>query len=300
MKQVLLSILLFYSFVCFSQLIDNSNCNAFSDDPFFNSAFVRTNKIKALRGSISTKKELGVIKNSDLVMNFEFDKKGNLIMQYHSYKKKNKRDTTFIHYIYSDAGDLITKRTNDPHGFYSYNYEYNKDAQIVKKTYCRDHNSGKSRSRFVLEKQFVIINEAYSYKKKDTLLIKTVYNNNGLAYQINTSVYNSLNYLTEERKKLLINNKKSLIKYGYDEHGLLKSKKIYRDINDSTHNKTLFFYDELGNLTYIDEYKNGKHITHKELLYDRSTMTLKTLIIQDVEINFIKIIKFKPVFHAPY
>ena len=51
-----------------------------------------------------------------------------------------------------------------------------------------------------------------------------------------------------------------------------------------------------GNLTYIDEYKNKKHITHKEILYDPSTMLLKTLIIQDVEINFIKIIKFKPEF----
>ena len=49
MKQALLSILLFYSFACFSQLIDNSNCTVFSDDPFFNSVFIRTNKIKMFR-----------------------------------------------------------------------------------------------------------------------------------------------------------------------------------------------------------------------------------------------------------
>ena len=52
---------------CLSQIIDNSYCNAFSEDPFFNSDIIKLNKIKAFYGSIYTKKELSVVKKSNLV-----------------------------------------------------------------------------------------------------------------------------------------------------------------------------------------------------------------------------------------
>ena len=64
---------------------------------------------------------------------------------------------------------------------------------------------------------------------------------------------------------------------------------------DSPVSKFTYRYDEHGNLAYVDEYKNGVHETHKELLYESATFLLKTILIQDVSTNFIKIIKFKTI-----
>ena len=68
------------------------------------------------------------------------------------------------------------------------------------------------------------------------------------------------------------------------------------DFDHNAFKKTNYKYDVLGNLIEINEYRNNQHITHKEILYDEKTFLLKALISQDVETNFIKIIKFKPSF----
>ena len=278
------------------QLIDNSKCNAFSDDPFFNTKIVQVNNLKSLHGVISTKKELSAIKNTGKVLRYDFNKKGELKKQYSTFYRQKKKDTTYIFYEYISNGLLTTKRTNDINGFYSYNYSYNEEQQVVKKTYCRDENTVKSRTNFVLKKQYVIINEEYNYKKNGSTIIKNILNNNKLPYQRVEYNYDPLGYLILETKKLLINNKKSTITYTYNEHGLLNSKKIVKDINKNAFKKINYSYDVLGNLIEINEYRNNQHITHKEILYDEKTYLLKALISQDVETNFIKIIKFKPTF----
>ncbi len=278
------------------QLIDNSKCNAFSDDPFFNTKIVQVNNLKSLHGIISTKKELSAIKNTGKALHYDFNKKGELKKQYSTFYRQKKKDTTYIFYEYKSNGLIKTKRTNDINGFYSYNYSYNEDQQIIKKTYCRDENTVKSRTNFVLKKQYVIINEEYNYKKNGSTIIKNILNNNKLPYQRVEYNYDPLGYLILETKKLLINNKKSTITFTYNEHGLLDSKKIVKDINKNAFKKTNYKYDVLGNLIEINEYRNNQHITHKEILYDEKTFLLKALISQDVETNFIKIIKFKPSF----
>ena len=269
------NILLFFIFLLsqniLAQLINNQDCNAFTDEPFFNIAFITINTIKTIIGLISTKTELNSIKKSKLVMCFEFNKNGELEGLYRSVNKSNKIDTSFIDYAYSKSGKLITKRSNDSYGFYSYNYTLDSLGRIIKKTYCREKNIGKNRNDFLLGNKYVNFNESYSYKQTNSGYIKSVLNNNGRPYKRYEFVYDSLGYLRKEVKKLLINNKKSLVKYEYNEKGLLKSEEIFNNINDSEPNeKTIYKYDDLGNMTYIDKYKNKKHIIHKEMLYDKS------------------------------
>ena len=290
-------LLLFVAQLAKGQLIENSLSNAFTDDPFFNTEIVKLNKLRSLHGTISTKKELSSIKKSGKSQHFKFDKKGNLIQQYSTFFRKGKRDTTFILYNYDKKGNLISKRTNDVNGFYSYNFEFNDQNDIIKKTYCRDINKLNSRINFILEKQFVVIKEGYSYIKKDTVVIKNVLNNNGLPYQQIQYTYNALGYLTSEIKKLIINNKKTTIIYTYNSHGLLASKEISNSQQKYNIKKTTFLYDKLGNLIELNYFKNDKHVTHKEILYDEKTFLLKALIVQDVETNFIKIVKFKASFY---
>ena len=296
MKLSFLVFVLLAPFISLSQIIDNSRSFAFGDDPFYNSAFIKTNQVKSIHGIISTKKELSAIKKTNQVIHFEFNEKGELIKQYKSVKRHKKIDTTFTMYSYSDLGGLVTKRTNDAHGFYSYNYGYNKQNQRIKKTYCRDENVSENKNNFVLGKQYTIINETYSYKLSSNTLLKNIYNNNGRIYEKHEFTYDSLGYLIKINKKLLINNKKSSEEYEYNEHGLIKSVSTFKVSGQAASTKTTYQYDEFGNLTYIDEYKEGNHQLHKELLYEPSTYMLKALITQDLATNFITIIKFTTIF----
>jgi len=296
---LLLILLVIFSNKLLSQIISNQECNAFTDEPFFNKDFIKVNKIKKLTASVSTKKELSAINKTNLVICYEFSKKGGLEGYYHSQNKANKIDTSFIDYQYSDSGVLIAKRSNDSYGFYSYNYSIDSLNRIVKKTYCREKNIGKNRNSFVLGTRYVIFSESYSYKKTENGYIKSVLNNNGRPYQRYEFVYDSLDYLKKEIKKLLINNKKSITRYEYNENGFISSKSFFlSEKNNVPSEKITYKYDEFGNMTYIDEYKDNKHITHKEILYDKSSYILKTLIVQNVETNFIKIIKFKVEFYG--
>ena len=294
-----LILLVMFSNKLLSQIIDNQECNAFSDEPFFNEYFIKINNIKKLTANISTKKELSVIKETNLVMCYEFNTNGELEGYYHSLNKVNKIDTSFIDYKYSESGILTAKRSNDSYGFYSYNYDIDSLNRVIKKTYCREKNIGKNRNNFILGTRYVIFSEAYSYRKTKNGYIRSVLNNNGRPYQRYEFVYDSLSYLKTEIKQLLINNKKAITHYEYNEKGLVSSKAFYsNEKTDEPSEEITYKYDQFGNITYIDEYKNNKHITHKEMLYDKSSFILKTLIEQNVETNFIKIIKFKVEFYG--
>lgn len=292
MKSLLILVCLFPVF-CQGQIIDNTKCNALSDEPFFYKPFIAENKIKSISGTISTKKNLQVIEQKGMMTRFEFDTNGNFIKQYGSFSRVGVKDTTIINYKYDKENHLITQQTNDSYGFYSYNFTYNPAGDVIEKTYCRDENAGKDRYNFVLKKQYVIVKEGYSYEKTDSTVTRNILNNHGRVYQKETSFYNDLGLLDRTVKKLIVNHKKSITTYQYNDLGLVSEKKVQPDVKIENYQITSFEYDEFGNLEYIDEIRNGKKVTHNEIIYDKSTYLIKALLIQDVETNFIKIIKFK-------
>ena len=284
---------LLYVYTIPAQLLDNSSCKVFSDEPFFSQEFIKNNGIKKITGEISTKKNLQVIEQRNLITNYEFDKQGRLIKQYRSFDgNSNRKDTTFIHYYYTPKNQIKTQRTSDSYGFFSDNFEYDDKGNIITKTYCRDENIGKNKKEFKLGKQHVIVKETYAHESTDSTHSKITFNNYGKKYLVVTKHYNKDGYLTKEVKKLTINKKKSIIKYEYDDKGNISKRTVYPNFNKPENTATVYQYDELGNLEYIDEYTNGKKITHKEIIYNKSTLLMKAMIIQDIETNYIKIIKY--------
>lgn len=276
-----------------AQLIENINCQAFTDEPFFDTDFIRQNKIKSITGEIKTKGNLEVIKDPKLVSRYEFDSLGRLILQYNSFNGSESKDTTFINYIYDSKGNIITKRTNDAYGFFSYNFEFDENNRITLKTYCREENIGKDRYHFEPGKQFTIVKETYSYLDRDSILTKSIYNNHDRIYQTDKFFYNEHGLLTKLETQYVINKKKAITEFSYTDQGKVAEKIYYRDYkNKAEFEKWVYQYDELGNLTYIDYYKGETHITHQEILYNPSNFSLKALLVQDVASNFIKIIKF--------
>ena len=281
----------------FAQMINNESGQIFTETPFFNEKYIRSVKLKSITGTISSKKELGAIKSSGKKEAYIFNEKGNLTVHYLSSKTKNKPDTTFTFYEYNLKNENTIFRVSDSYGFYSYSKKYNDLGKLINKTYSREKNASKSKMNFKLEEKYVIFQESYLYENKDSIIEVTTLNSNGRPYQRQIYYYDSFNYLFKIHTRLLISNSTKYEKYTYNDRGFLKSIQYFNNENETPIKELRYDYDEWGNVTFMDEYKDNVRVIHKELLYDPSTLILKTILSQDLVSNLITIIKYKPEFY---
>ena len=289
-----LIIILIFNFILSvkSQLIINSNCQAFTENNYFNQEFIKKNKIHFINGKTSTKKENDIIRETDLAQLFEFDTEGRLIKQMFAHHANGYRtDTTTIMYYYDDKGRLVTKRQNDAYSFYSYNYIYDSLGNVIKETYSRDENCGPSKYDFKLGVQYEIISESYSYIIHPEKKVKKYFNNYGKEYQEREFYYSSLNYLLEERMFYSLTGRQTMdIKYEYDEKGFI----IARTENSFEGQKktTTYGYDVLGNLIEYDYFADESQTIHREILYEKQTMFVSATITKEIRSSIISIVKF--------
>ena len=281
----------------FAQMINNESGQIFTETPFFNEKYIRSVKLKSITGTISSKKELGAIKSSGKKEAYIFNENGNLTIHYLSSKTKNKPDTTFTFYEYNLKNENTIFRVSDSYGFYSYSKKYNDLGKLINKTYSREKNASKSKMNFKLEEKYVIFQESYLYENKDSTIEVTTLNSNGRPYQRQIYYYDSFNYLFKIHTRLLISNSTKYEKYTYNDRGFLKSIQYFNNENETPIKELRYDYDEWGNVTFMDEYKDNVRVIHKELLYDPSTLILKTILSQDLVSNLITIIKYKPEFY---
>jgi len=281
----------------FAQMINNESGQIFTETPFFNEKYIRSVKLKSITGTISSKKELGAIKSSGKKEAYIFNEKGNLTIHYLSSKTKNKPDTTFTFYEYNLKNENTIFRVSDSYGFYSYSKKYNDLGKLINKTYSREKNASKSKMNFKLEEKYVIFQESYLYENKDSIIEVTTLNSNGRPYQRQIYYYDSFNYLFKIHTRLLISNSTKYEKYTYNDRGFLKSIQYFNNENETPIKELRYDYDEWGNVTFMDEYKDNVRVIHKELLYDPSTLILKTILSQDLVSNLITIVKYKPEFY---
>ncbi len=296
-KKLVITILLAIIQNCvFTQILD-INQPLFTDKPFFNQSFIKTNKIKSIKGSISSKKVRDIIRTKGLDYYYEFNNDGTLLMQLASHDSKGLKDSSIITYCYNETGRVSIKRKSDSYGYYSHHYKYNENGNVVLQTYCRDENRFECKSKFELKKQYTIIADSFSYKQiSNTQTKKLFYNNSGKIFKEQTNYYNELGYLIEEYTKFLIGNKKKKVTYEYDEMGRLYKKHTYINIASNKKKTEEYSYDEIGNVLDIKIYENEKYITRKQFLYDNKTMLLIAQIIQDIESEFLRIIQYKYTF----
>lgn len=275
-----------------AQLILNSNCQAFTDQAYFNPEFIKRNKIKSIHGQTSSKKVNDVIRAQDLVQNFDFDEHGRVVKQMYSHHSfGNRTDTTTIIFIYDSLGRLKTRRQNDNFSFYSYNYTYDSAGNIIKETYCRDENCGPSKYDFKLGNQYEIISETYKYTVENGKKVRTYFNNFGREYQKKEFEFSPKNYLMNEKMIYTLTSRQTMeIKYEYNEQGLCISR--FEQPVDGPKISIAYDYDKRGNLTEYDYYIDDEPVTHKELVYDNSTMLITATLSKEVRTDVITIVKF--------
>lgn len=293
MKGILVLFLLVSS-LSSAQIIENGSGNAFTDENFFRASFIRSNKVKIIRGRVSTKREGEPMIQRDQFFHFEFDQSGKLIIMMSTFASfSNNKDTTIIYFNYDEKGNLLTKRRNDNNGFFSYNYEYDSLGRVIKETYCRDENCGADRYHFKLGQQFIISSETFSYHqyvKNQT--VKKYFNNYGKQYQECFSYYNELGYHTQDVFRLTLSGKESKLLYEYDEKGRVSKKNDISYIFGYNEITNTYTYDQFGNLEEQAIYHNNKQKTLRSLIYDKATLLMTAQVMKDFETGLIYVIKY--------
>ena len=282
----------------FSQLLD-INKPLFSDDPFFNSSFIKENRIKSITGSRSSKKIQDIIRANGLDYYYEFNNEGFLIHQIATFfiNGENK-DTNIISYQYDKSNNLILRRKSDNYGFFSHQYQFDSLNRMVKQTYNREENALNCKGNFELCKRYKISSDSFSYQKLTALQLKKMfYNNYGKSYKQEFFYLNEFGYTIERNAKYLIGNNKTKTTYKYDQNGWLIEKNEFTSLTGNKKTTSIYQYDEVGNMLEIQQLDNDIMITKKQFLYDKKTMLITAQIIQDMDSGYLQIIQYQYTFY---
>lgn len=271
-----------------AQMLDNKEGNAFTDKPFFNTEFVRINKIKELKGEFTYKKPGDIMRVTEYSYVYTFDDQGRLISSFETRKDDGTKDTTWNKYAYNPQHQLIEHIRGDGKGFTSTIFEYDQENRVISESYVRDYlDSLGQPQRTILNK------ETMTYEVYPGQVKKTVYNSFGLPYITEFSYYNELGYLTSRHERIIMTSETRNYKYEYNEKGYLSAIRIFNNQDENAAEETLFIYDQHGNLQDKHYYRNGVFTTEIEMLYNERSMMLTYVLTRDVATNFIMILGFK-------
>jgi len=293
MKKYLLIVFLLFSFHLGSSQILDAHKTLFGEESFFNESFIKSNKIKIISGSWSSKKVKDIIRKKDLDFFYEFNTNGMLQQQYTTFlTQTTKKDTSVISFEYDNDKKIITKRKTDNQGYFSYQYTYDATNNIIKETYYRDENNSPTKNEFELKKQYIITSDSFAYQKMNAFQTKKItYNNYRKSYKETFFYYDSLGYLIEVYSKYIIGNNKSKTTFSYNETGRLAEKQTTPNLIEGITKKEVFIYDEIGNLIEIKTYENEVYKTSTQFLYD-GKMLLTAQLTKEIVTEFITILQF--------
>ncbi len=288
MKIIFIGLLINLSTLGFSQILDHSKGELFSEDPEFNQTFILDNKIKSIKGFYSTKSNLDRIRPNSNVYVYEFNTLGQLVKDY----KTIFNDTIIRYYEYDARNNLLSIRKTDNYGYYSYQFKYDSLDRVIEKEYRRDLNKTYSKLNFDLDKSFSISKQKYSYEMTKLGLKKYYYNTTGKVFRIEFFYQDENGYLLKQESNAIKGSTIGKVEYEYNEQGLLKERITTSLL--ATHNvsKIKYDYDANENILAQHYYRKGKYRTEYQIVYDSRTMLLSALLERDIETNIITILKF--------
>jgi hypothetical protein len=280
-----------------AQLLDNSQGNAFTEYPFFNTQFIKASKIKEIKGAYTFKKQGDIMRQTDYVYVFSFDSLGQLTRHYETAAGDIVSDTVVRYYTYDGSGNLLSLRINEKRGFMTTYYTYDDKNRVVKEEVWRDIDTLHSLLAPDIERSILWNSETMTYEEYPSQLRRKRYNSYGNQYVENTTYFDSLGYLSSTNDLYTITRDQYTTRYTYANKGWIDRMQVIHNIDSIPLSETAFTYDKYGNLTSKQEYKNGVFTTEYQVIYSGDTGMLSSVLIREVSSNFISIIRFsEPVF----
>lgn len=281
-----------FTFSASAQLLDNSEGQAFTEYPFFNTKFVRASKIKEIRGQYTFKKQGDIMRETKYVYVFSFDSLGNLKQHYETAKGDIVNDTIVRMYTYDGLNHLLSLRSSEKSGFLTKYFSYNDAGQMIKEETWRDIDTLHSILKPEIERSLLWNTETMTYERTAEREIKRVYNSDGNQYLEISRYKDSLGYLDRIEDLYTITRDKYVTDFSYGKHGWVENIKVLHNLNTVPVTETHFEYENYGNLTAKKLYRNGVFTTEYQIIYSSKTGLLSSVLIREVSTNFISIIRF--------
>lgn len=292
MNKRIIFILIFCVSFAHAQMLDNTEGKTFGDVPFFNTEFVKRNKIKSIKGFYSTKATLDYIRKTKDIYFYEFNTKGQLTKDF----RTQYGDTLVSMYEYDDKGRLQLMRKSDKGGFHAYHYTYDDQDRVLEEEYRRDVSKVGDKTKFQLDRTFVVSIEKYAYEDLEGGHYKKIYfNSAGKVYKEEFFYKNEFGNLARQEGRLKMGSGLTNTTYTYDEKGRVIEKMVEKKVMGNYVSKWVYEYDTHDNVLAQHYYKDDKYITEIQIVYSDATMLLEAIISRDEETNFVTILQFSDV-----
>jgi hypothetical protein len=97
-------------------MIFNQNGEAFTNEPFFNSQFIKNNQILTITGDYSFKKNKDLIRKVPGSFTYGFNRSGQLISSINLRWNGKTIDTTVQYYTYNELGSVVGVKKTENNG----------------------------------------------------------------------------------------------------------------------------------------------------------------------------------------
>lgn len=278
----------FLPFIGKTQVLNNSEGQAFTDKPFFNKTFIQVNKIKSIDGLFNYKKSGEAMYATKFHYVYEFDREGNLVASFETRTDDGTSDTTWNKYMYDSQNRLAIHKRGDAKGLTAIHFTYDDKNRIIKEEYWKEPID----SLGVPMKPILQNVETMRYDRYNGQEKKTIYNSYDLPYRVEVSYINEQGYLTSREERLMMTSDVGEYVYSYTPKGFIESIKMFKGKNEIPVEELKFKYDEFGNVTEKLLYREGNYITETAILYNSKSNLMSSVLIRDVKTNFIMAIRF--------
>jgi hypothetical protein len=278
----------FSSFTGIGQILKNQRGEVWTDVPFFNANYIRSNKIQLIKGRYFYKQPGQAMYETNFRHVFEFDTLGRIIQVYETKMDDGTTDTTFKKYAYNIRGNLIyfSEGTSTRYNYNTYFYDQ-KNNLLSSETYIQiKYQSGELKT--VLEKK-----ESYEYNIDGIDTLKITKNSYDLPFKKEWKTYNKQGFVTRVDERFLTNGQgKSELLEISDEGNL--EKKSFKNTRDSyPRNVFTFTYDTLGNVQEKKILNDLVTVKEIQFVYNENNGKLSAILEQENENDFISIIRFQ-------
>lgn len=287
MKYLFYVVILLGNNFAFSQVLDNREGKGYTNQPFFNEDFIKTNRIKSVEGIITYKKKGDVLRESNDKHFQRFDRLGKTKYTYSTKESKGKIDTTWHKYSYK-LGVLISEKHTDDNGFTRIEYENDARERPIKETFYRDIDSNNRTVRSIKFNE-----ERSKYFDYGTQKLRRRFNNYNLPYLDEFKNYDSSGYLISIEERIKMTSEVISFEYTYNRKGKVASIKKRSSRKKEVLEEIVFEYDALGNLLQKHIYKNGEFVTDIQFVYNSKSKLLSSIIVRQVSTNFLTIVRYK-------
>jgi len=272
------------------QFITNNNGGAFSDQAFFNPAYIQALRIQRLTATISIKKKNDGIRLTKDELIYHFDTIGNLIQLEQIKNSNDKLETTNQYFNYDSSARLIeTKKVRGVNWLITH-FNYDSLGRIHEKIESLIH-------RETQELHSIINYERIEYTILEEGVLKKYFDENKQEFKEQLIISSQIDLIKETEKwKMSIHSTRKEFLLN---DGRLASLTIYTENNDLPNEENCFAYNSDGELESKEILKDGVFINEWQLLYDPNSKIISALINQDKATGTMEIFRFREQKYVP-